>query len=104
MRVWRTHEISPSGEYYAATVPLEDSTALTLFRRADFKVVAVFRPRRNAHVNGFEWVSDDRVLAQYVQRFQDAAAKWDANADCPAQAAALSAIGDACEACHRDYR
>lgn len=48
--------------------------------------------------------SNDRVLAQYVQRFQNAAAKWDAAADCPAQAAALSAIGDACEACHRDYR
>lgn len=48
--------------------------------------------------------SEDRVLAQYVQRFQDAAAKWDADADCPAQAAALSAIGDACETCHRDYR
>ena len=48
--------------------------------------------------------SNDRVLAQYVQRFQDAAAKWDAAADCPAQTAALSAIGDACEACHRDYR
>jgi len=47
---------------------------------------------------------EDRVLAQYVQRFHDAAAKWDASADCPAQAAALTAIGDACEACHRDYR
>lgn len=47
---------------------------------------------------------NDRVLAQYVQRFHDAAAKWDTNADCPAQAAALSAIGEACEACHRDYR
>ncbi len=62
-------KISPSGEYYAATVPLEDSTALTLFRRADFKVVAVFRPRRNAHVNGFEWVSDDRVLAGLAEKF-----------------------------------
>jgi len=48
--------------------------------------------------------SEDRVLAQYVQRFHDAAAKWDAAADCPAQAAALAAMGDACEACHRDYR
>ncbi|AUZ54571.1 hypothetical protein B1L07_05010 [Stenotrophomonas acidaminiphila] len=30
-------KISPSGEYYAATVPLENGTALTLFRRADLK-------------------------------------------------------------------
>jgi len=47
---------------------------------------------------------EDRVLAQYVQRFQDAAAKWDGHADCPTQAAALSTIDDACDACHRDYR
>ncbi len=62
-------KISPSGEYYAATVPLEDSTALTLFRRADLKVTGVFRPRRNAHVNGFEWVSDDRVLVGIAEKF-----------------------------------
>ncbi len=62
-------KISPSGEYYAATVPLEDSTALTLFRRADLKVTGVFRPRRNAHVNGFEWISDDRVLISIAEKF-----------------------------------
>ncbi|WP_313213688.1 alpha/beta hydrolase family protein [Stenotrophomonas acidaminiphila] len=62
-------KISPSGEYYAATVPLEDSTALTLFRRADLKVAGVFRLRRNAHVGDFEWVSDDRVLVGIAEKF-----------------------------------
>lgn len=62
-------KISPSGEYYAATVPLENGTALTLFRRADLKGVGGFRPRRDAHVNGFEWVSDDRVLISIAEKF-----------------------------------
>lgn len=62
-------KISPSGEYYAATVPLEDGTALTLFRRGDLKGVGGFRPRRNAHVNDFEWVSDDRVLISIAEKF-----------------------------------
>ncbi len=62
-------KISPSGEYYAATVPLENGTALTLFRRADLKGIGGFRPRRDAHVNGFEWVSDDRVLISIAEKF-----------------------------------
>lgn len=62
-------KISPSGEYYAATVPLEDSTALTLFRRADLKGVGVFRPGGNVHVSGFEWVSDERVLISVAEKF-----------------------------------
>ncbi len=62
-------KISPSGEYYAATVPLEDGTALTLFRRGDLMGVGGFRPRRNAHVNDFEWVSDDRVLISIAEKF-----------------------------------
>ncbi|WP_243350646.1 alpha/beta hydrolase family protein [Stenotrophomonas acidaminiphila] len=62
-------KISPSGEYYAATVPLEDGTALALFRRGDLKGIGGFRPRRNAHVNGFEWVSDDRVLISVAEKF-----------------------------------
>lgn len=46
----------------------------------------------------------DRVLSQYIADFRKAAAAWDANAACPQQAEALTAIANACEACHRDYR
>ncbi|WP_282277435.1 S9 family peptidase [Stenotrophomonas sp. PS02297] len=61
--------ISPSGEYYAATVPLEDSTALAIFRRTDLKAAGVFKPRRNAHVNSFDWVNDQRVLIGIAEKF-----------------------------------
>lgn len=62
-------KISPSGEYYAATVPLEDKTALVIFRRADLKPAGTFMPVRNMHVDDFEWVNDQRVLIGIAQKF-----------------------------------
>ncbi|WP_433854007.1 alpha/beta hydrolase family protein [Stenotrophomonas nitritireducens] len=62
-------KISPSGEYYAATVPLEDKTALVIFRRTDFKPTGTFMPGRNTHVSDFEWVNDQRVLIGIAQKF-----------------------------------
>lgn len=46
----------------------------------------------------------DRVLAQYVSQLQDELGQWDPTAACPVQAEALTRIGHACDACHRDYR
>ncbi len=46
----------------------------------------------------------DRVLAQYIQQFSAETEHWNPAADCPTQAAALTSIANACEACHRDYR
>jgi hypothetical protein len=46
----------------------------------------------------------DRVLSQYANEMRTAVAHWDPNADCPHQAEALTAVANACEACHRDYR
>ncbi|HEU4663661.1 MAG TPA: hypothetical protein VFS55_06495 [Dokdonella sp.] len=48
--------------------------------------------------------ANDRVLRQYIADFRGAVAAWDAVAPCPQQAEALTAIANACEACHRDYR
>jgi len=48
--------------------------------------------------------SKDRVLSQYTRDFGKAVAAWETSADCPRQAEALTAIANACEACHRDYR
>lgn len=62
-------KISPSGEYYAATVPLEGKTALAIFRRADLKPTGTFMPVRNAHVGDFEWVNDQRVLIGIAEKF-----------------------------------
>lgn len=46
----------------------------------------------------------DRVLAQYIERFQSEVSGWNTQADCTTQAAALTRIDGACDACHRDYR
>ena len=48
--------------------------------------------------------SKDRVLSQYAGDFRKAVSAWDPALDCPHQAEALTAIANACEACHRDYR
>ncbi|WP_295924041.1 S9 family peptidase [uncultured Xanthomonas sp.] len=55
-------KLSPTGEYFAATVPLADRTALAVMRRADNKIVGSFSMEKNTHVADFEWVNDTRVL------------------------------------------
>ena len=62
-------KISPSGDYYAATVPLEDKTALVIFKRGDASPSGTFMPPRNAHVADFEWANDERVLVGIAEKF-----------------------------------
>jgi len=46
----------------------------------------------------------DRVLSRYADDLRGTLALWDPHAACTAQAASLTDVGNACEACHRDYR
>ena len=62
-------KISPTGKYYAATVPLEDKTALVIFTRDGNKSAGTFMPMRNAHVNEFEWVNNERVLISIAEKY-----------------------------------
>lgn len=62
-------KLSPTGEYFAATVPMEDKTSLVIFRREGNVLTGNFVPPRNAHVSGFEWVNDGRVLISLSQKF-----------------------------------
>ena len=56
-------KISPTGEYYAATVPVDRKTALVVVRRADGKLTATMGvPGDYTHVADFHWVSDNRVV------------------------------------------
>lgn len=49
--------------------------------------------------------SDDRVFRQYATDLRNALAQvTTAGADCKLATAAVSAVGQACQACHRDYR
>ncbi|HEX7989058.1 MAG TPA: S9 family peptidase [Stenotrophomonas sp.] len=62
-------KLSPTGKYYAATVPLEDKTALVIFTREGNKQTGMFVPARNAHVNTFDWVNHERVLIGIAEKF-----------------------------------
>ncbi len=64
-----TIKLSPTGEYYAATVPLEDRTALAILRRSDNKVTGNFTMTENTHVEDFVWVNDTRVLIGISEKF-----------------------------------
>lgn len=62
-------KLSPTGEHYAATVPLEDRTILVLLRRADNKIVGTFSTGKFTHVSAFDWVNPERVLLAVVEKF-----------------------------------
>jgi len=61
-------KLSPGGEYYAATVPMEDRTALAILSRATGKVTGSFVPPRNTHATAFYWVGDQRVLIGLAEK------------------------------------
>lgn len=46
----------------------------------------------------------DRVFSQYASDLRDAVAAFSVAADCPARVEAVTRIGHACDACHRDYK
>jgi len=68
---FETIKVSPTGEYFAATVPFEDRTALVVMDRKDKKLLGTFQLGRNSAVYGFEWVSPDRVLISAAEKFGD---------------------------------
>jgi len=62
-------KLSPTGEYYAATVPLGDRTALAIVRRSDNKLTGTFGMGRNTRVEDFVWVNSTRVLISLAEKF-----------------------------------
>ena len=62
-------KISPNGDYYAMTVPLEDRTVLSVMRRSDKKVTATFGGARNSVVSNFWWVNSERVVVSMAEKF-----------------------------------
>ncbi|HEY0660118.1 MAG TPA: prolyl oligopeptidase family serine peptidase [Lysobacter sp.] len=61
-------KISPDGAHYAATVPMEDRTALVILRRSDKKVVARAVGVENSVVDDFWWANDQRVVIAMAER------------------------------------
>ncbi|GAB1596440.1 alpha/beta hydrolase family protein [Lysobacter claricitrinus] len=62
-------KISPKGEYFAATVPLEKQTILAIIRRSDNKVLSKFGMGENTVVQSVHWVNPERVLFSMGEKF-----------------------------------
>ena len=62
-------KISPDGLYVAATVPLEDRTAIAVLRLSDSKVMSSVALGKNNHVSSFFWVNKERLLLTVSQKF-----------------------------------
>ncbi|HSV12865.1 MAG TPA: S9 family peptidase [Tepidisphaeraceae bacterium] len=62
-------KLSPNGDYYAASVPGEDSSVLVIVRRADNKVTGGFGIGRNTYISDFAWVNPQRVVFGTARRF-----------------------------------
>ena len=59
---FRQVKISPDGRYLAATVPLENLTALVVMDLQSKKITGSFKPQEKAHIQDFYWVSPERLL------------------------------------------
>lgn len=62
-------KLSPTGEYYAATVPLGDRTGLVVLRRANNEVTAQFALGKDTHISDFVWANDTRLLLSMAEAF-----------------------------------
>lgn len=62
-------KISPSGEYFAATVPYPDRTVLAILRRSDSKITGSLQMGKNTHVDDLWWVNPTRVLVSTTEKY-----------------------------------
>lgn len=66
---FETVELSPTGEYLAAVVPLSDRSVLAIVRISDMKTEGVFKPEKEAFIGDFQWISDKRVIFNTAKKF-----------------------------------
>lgn len=67
-------KLSPTGEFYAATVRLPDRTALVVFRRKDNQPQAKVTGAVNSAIADFWWVNDQRVVVAMADQLGSLAA------------------------------
>lgn len=61
--------ISPTGEYYAATVPGPDTTTLVIFRREKMEVTGTLRFQAGTHVDQVWWVNAQRLVVSIAESY-----------------------------------
>lgn len=62
-------KLSPTGEYFAAEVPVEDREVLVVMRRADKTPTAKIQGAARTEIGDFWWASDTRVVVAMAERF-----------------------------------
>lgn len=62
-------QISPSGAYLAATIPMGESTNVAILETATLKPTNSIRLQPYEHANSFDWVNDDRLLISLAKKF-----------------------------------
>jgi dipeptidyl aminopeptidase/acylaminoacyl peptidase len=93
--VFGTMELSPTGEYIAATIPQEDRSALVILRRSDMQVTGKVVLPKKTYITGFDWVNPTRILftvgekAGELERPRDTGEIFAVNADGKGQGSAL---------------
>ena len=61
-------KLSPNGDYYAASVPMEGKSILVIIRRADRKPTASFNLGKNKYVYDFAWVNPGLVMLTMAEK------------------------------------
>lgn len=61
-------KISPDGQYYAVTAPLEDRTALLILRRSDNAFTAKITGAADSVVDDFWWANNERVVMSMARK------------------------------------
>lgn len=64
-----TIKISPTGEFYAATMRLVDRTVLVIIRRSDKQMTARVSGVAHSDIDDFRWVNDERVVVSMAEKF-----------------------------------
>lgn len=62
-------KISPDGDFFAATVPMDDRTVLVVMSRADNKIVTAFNTGRNTAIADFVWVNPQALIVGTAEKF-----------------------------------
>lgn len=61
-------QISPTGEFLTVSVPMEDRTILAVLKTADKSVVAKWDYGSRMHVQGVQWVNDERFMVRVAEK------------------------------------
>ncbi|GAB2522525.1 alpha/beta hydrolase family protein [Lysobacter humi (ex Lee et al. 2017)] len=62
-------KVSPTGEYLAATVPMEDRTVLAVLRRSDNKIMTTFALGEDTEISGYVWANPTRLVISIAEQF-----------------------------------